>query len=433
MDFLRCPNCNEVIFASATECRYCGRALTSVEVENGVRLYQAQIRQRQGPELNDMQDVKALLKRSKVSGSEVLDRVAAGNGTVYRRYGLLLLALIPMFFLLKAPTGEPDVLHRLASSVSKLPEQEQAKIKAAFSKDSQMTFDEVIMALPGHRIENAHLGRDSRQHWLYALISAVVFLGFLIFMFPSVAKPLDLTTAGLFTGTAGIFLLLGFQIAAAITQGIWLRGTGVITLLFYIVKFIGYSYTAALDPSNGFLLSCIGFTCGVGFCEEVCKMLPVLWRFRRGGELEWRYALLLGLASGAGFGVSEGITYASNYYNGIETVGIYGVRFISCVALHSMWSAATAITAFERQRLVKEPIKGAAGLAQYAFYLLTIVAVPMVLHGFYDTLLKKQMDVLALGVAFASFVWMSFKIERLFRLESRPTAPAVDTATISAT
>ena len=70
-------------------------------------------------------------------------------------------------------------------------------------------------------------------------------------------------------------------------------------------------------------------------------------------------ALLLGLASGVGFGVSEGITYASNYYNGIQTAGIYGVRFISCVALHSMWSAAAAITAFERQRLVKEPIKGA--------------------------------------------------------------------------
>jgi RsiW-degrading membrane proteinase PrsW (M82 family) len=331
-----------------------------------------------------------------------------------------------MFFLLRAPTGERDVLQRLASSVSKLPAQEQAKIKAAFSKDSQMTFDEVLMALPGHRIENAHLGRDSRQHWLYALISAAAFLGFMIFVFPSVAKPLDLTTAGLFTGTAGIFLRLGFQIAAGITQGIWLRGTGVITLLFYIVKFIGYSYTAALDPSNGFLLSVIGFTCGVGFCEEVCKLLPVIWRFRRGGELEWRYVLLLGLASGAGFGVSEGITYASNYYNGIETVGIYGVRFVSCVALHSMWSAATAITAFERQRLVKEPIKGATGLAQYVFYLLTIVAVPMVLHGFYDTLLKKQMDVAALGVAFASFVWMSFKIERLFRLESRPTVPAVN-------
>ena len=426
MKFLRCPSCNEVIFASATECRYCGRTLTPVDVENGVQLYQSQIRQRQGPELNDMQDVKALLKRSKVSDSEVLDRVPAGDGTVYRRYWLLLLALIPMFFLLKTPAGERDVLQRLASSVSKLPEQEQAKLKDAFSKDSQMTFDELIMALPGHRIENAHLGRDSRKHWLYALISAVVFLVFLIFVFPSVAKPVDLTTAGLFTGTAGILLLLGFQIAAAFTQGLWLRGASVVTLLFYIVKFIGYSYTAALDPSNGFLLSCIGFTFGVGFCEEVCKMLPVIWRFRRGVELEWRCALLLGLASGAGFGVSEGITYASNYYNGIQTVGIYGVRFISCVALHSMWSAAAAITAFERQRLVKEPIKGAAGMVQYVLYLLTIVAVPMVLHGFYDTLLKKQMDVSALGIAFASFVWMSFKIERFFRLESRPTVPAVN-------
>jgi len=58
--------------------------------------------------------------------------------------------------------------------------------------------------------------------------------------------------------------------------------------------------------------------------------------------------------------------------------------------------------------------KGAAGLLQYVLYLLTIVAVPMVVHGFYETLLKKQLDVSALAVVFASLVWMSFKIERLF-------------------
>ena len=45
-------------------------------------------------------------------------------------------------------------------------------------------------------------------------------------------------------------------------------------------------------------------------------------------------------------------------------------------------------------------------------YALRVLAVPMVLHGFYDTLLKKDMNVWALVVAFASFAWFAAQIER---------------------
>jgi RsiW-degrading membrane proteinase PrsW (M82 family) len=140
--------------------------------------------------------------------------------------------------------------------------------------------------------------------------------------------------------------------------------------------------------------------------------------------LDWRYACLLGLASGAGFGVSEGITYASSYYNGVEELPIYLVRFISCVALHAIWSAAAGIKLCERQQLVKARIGNSAVFLEYLFYLLAIVSVPMVLHGLYDTLLKKQMDVIALLVAVVSFAWMAIKIERLYRLESAAQVPS---------
>jgi len=69
---------------------------------------------------------------------------------------------------------------------------------------------------------------------------------------------------------------LAFQWMAAITQGVWVTGHGIIVVLFYIVKFIGYSYSAASDPDSNFLLSFLGFTCGVGLCEEVTKALPVI-------------------------------------------------------------------------------------------------------------------------------------------------------------
>ena len=41
-----------------------------------------------------------------------------------------------------------------------------------------------------------------------------------------------------------------------------------------------------------------------------------------------------------------------------------------------------------------------------------MLAVPMVLHGLYDTLLKKDMNVWALVVAVVSFGWLVVQIER---------------------
>ncbi len=35
----------------------------------------------------------------------------------------------------------------------------------------------------------------------------------------------------------------------------------------------------------------------------------------------------------------------------------------------------------------------------------------MILHGAYDTLLKKNMDALALAVGVASFVWFAWQVE----------------------
>ena len=59
-------------------------------------------------------------------------------------------------------------------------------------------------------------------------------------------------------------------------------------------------------------------------------------------------------------------------------------------------------------------------------HLLRIVSIPMVLHGLYDTLLKKQMDSLALAIAAVSFVWMALQFERLRRQE---TQTQIDAAT----
>jgi hypothetical protein len=48
----------------------------------------------------------------------------------------------------------------------------------------------------------------------------------------------------------------------------------------------------------------------------------------------------------------------------------------------------------------------------YAVHLLLIISVPAILHGLYDTLLKKGFEGYALAVAAASFAWLVFLLER---------------------
>jgi len=45
----------------------------------------------------------------------------------------------------------------------------------------------------------------------------------------------------------------------------------------------------------------------------------------------------------------------------------------------------------------------------------------MLLHGFYDTMLKKEMNAAALGVALISFGWLAFQIEQARRTDVKTT------------
>jgi RsiW-degrading membrane proteinase PrsW (M82 family) len=219
----------------------------------------------------------------------------------------------------------------------------------------------------------------------------------------------------LFTGTVGIALLLGFQIIAEATQGhVIIARNPIIMLLFWIAWLIGFSYRAALDPQSNFFMSLLGFTLGVGLCEEVCKALPLVWHYRRTATLDWRGAFVWGLASGVGFGVAEGIMYAGDFYNGVADGMTYVVRFVSCVALHAIWTASAGLFIWRHQGL----LQGEFRWYDYIPRVFLMVLIPMVLHGLYDTFLKKEYDALALVIALASFGWLAWQIETARRQES---------------
>ena len=326
---------------------------------------------------------------------------------------LLLLALIPLGFSLLKHDDEKDFEKRLIETIQKAPEGDRLRIAATIEEmeEGNGSLDDLFQALPGHKLVGAFLSRSSFLHWGFALMAAILFMTFfLILGSHETANPLHLLGIGLFTATIGIIFLLIVQfLGEASAGGGWIHGRGIMAIILIILKIIGYSYRAASDPDSNFFLSFIGYTLGVGFCEEVCKALPLLFLYRRGTDQTWRGAFVWGLASGAGFGISEGIMYSGSFYNGISGPDIYAVRFISCVALHALWTGTAAIIIHRKQELLQAQMEW----YEYFVPLMIFIGVPMVLHGLYDTMLKKSMEPVALAVALASFLFLAFQISRL--------------------
>jgi len=268
-------------------------------------------------------------------------------------------------------------------------------------------YPEEVAAYPSHRIEGAAFSIHTSIHWAIALLTALIFWEFILIIQPmGNSTSRQLWAVGAFTGTIGILMLIIVTLVGALSA----------VLNIPVLKYLGYSYGAAMDPNNGFVASMIGFTVGVGFLEELCKALPLYWHYRKSATLDARGAVVWGLATGIGFGVSEGISYSSNFYNGVSGGGIYVVRFISCVSLHAVWSATVAILIWRRQ----ERIHNLAKFYHWVPIVFATLASSMVIHGFYDTCLKKGHGVAALGAAILSFGVFFLLYDRACRQERSP-------------
>ncbi|MFO0807882.1 MAG: PrsW family glutamic-type intramembrane protease [Gemmataceae bacterium] len=296
-------------------------------------------------------------------------------------YWLLPLALVPLAFVLGRP-GD-DTLRRFRKTLDEAPVPIRRQIERV-EQNPNSTLDDLLSVLPGKRIQGALLPRDTSQHWLFAGLAVVAFFGVTLVSFPQGRpEPGVLLAVAAFTATVGVALLLLAQ------------------------SIVGSAYDHALDGNGDFVVSLCGYILGVGLFEEAAKALPLLWRYRHFGPMRWRTACLWGLASGVGFGVTEGSFYAEHMYNGLSGPDAYFVRFASCVGLHAIWSASVALS------LCRYPnaILSAEDKAVYALAVLRIVALPAVFHGLYDVLLQYHHHAAALAVAVASFGVLAWQIE----------------------
>jgi RsiW-degrading membrane proteinase PrsW (M82 family) len=295
---------------------------------------------------------------------------------------LLILAMIPLAVVTFRPPMEIE--ERMELTAKKHPDM------TGINPDTA-TFDDVeamCESLPQRKLDGALLPRHSVFPLLFALAATAVYVLLTTFAIPAPSARMGRTIlTGIFTGTLGVMLLLGIQ-------------------SFNLFCCIQAFYYAALAPDSPFGASLLGFVLGVGICEEIIKCLPVLFLLWRGNLLNWRQACIIGMASGAGFGISEGLFYSFRFYNGLEAGDAYLVRFISCVAFHTLLSGACALMIYRKQEHLLEgmdPINWTMTLA-------AIILVPIVLHGLFNTLSKKEMDGAALAVAIGSFIWVAILI-----------------------
>jgi RsiW-degrading membrane proteinase PrsW (M82 family) len=331
-----------------------------------------------------------------------VQRAAPGAKASPMRW-LLLLALLPLAV---APAIDLDIEERWRRTLDDNPKAKKVMERAEeWGGASEEDYEKALSRIPGRRIHGALLARGSGVHWLFLLLSAAAFAAAVRWLVPpGRASWRQLASVGAFTATAGVFLLVGLQAASG--EG------GILGLL------IAVSYAMTSIPNLGFIPRLIGFTCGVGLLEELCKAAPLLWRFRGGAPLDVRGAAAWGLASGLGFGLIEGVIYSEMHYNGFASATLYVIRFVSCVALHGVWTGTVGILMWKRQ----DGLSG--GFGGWAMSVLTVLAGPILLHALYDTLLTFDHPALALGVAVLSFAWFLGLYGRADAIEAGAVNPA---------
>jgi RsiW-degrading membrane proteinase PrsW (M82 family) len=258
--------------------------------------------------------------------------------------------------------------------------------------DSIRTLDELFEAMEIDRLDGALHSRFARPQWLYAAAAALGAWGLILLGFPlGRASSRHLWTVGLLIGTLGILLLLGV----------------------HQLPFVKAIYAAAMG-NTGFMTSLAGYLLGVGVCEELVKLLPLVIVFRRGAKLDVAGAAAWGLAMGAGFGVSEGIWYSGEFYNGLTPGLIYVVRFVSCVGLHMAWSGAAAV----RLWTYRDEIEDAESDWAPALPLTLAAAGSILLHALYDVFLKFGGEGGALLTAALTFLYFFWTLERQGKAEA---------------
>lgn len=233
-----------------------------------------------------------------------------------------------------------------------------------------------------------------------------------------------LAQAAFFTGIVGIAFLFFLQYMAGRAEAS--NDFGFFAVIF---RFIAFVYDKSENPfGSSPMMTLLGFTLGVGLCEEFVKILPVLYvrekHYYGTQEADWRTLCVVGMASGVGFGIAEAVWYHEQVYNSVfaaagqTPLNTYFLRLVEVVGGHAILSGAAGVG------IARRSSREDGGF--YLFRVLWACMPVIVLHGLYDTLLHMDHEKLAAIVEVLAFGWLLLQMERARRQTtdaSRPLAP----------
>lgn len=196
-----------------------------------------------------------------------------------------------------------------------------------------------------------------------------------------------------FTAIVGIAALLIFQQVAAFATSV--NGSGVgptrMRIVFGVLKAIGYCYQEAFSGSSESPIAWrfVTMLFSVAICEELVKFAPVLFFAKTcTRQMSARRLMFIAASSGLGFGIAEGLFYSFTMYQPMEApLGLYLVRFASCVALHAIWTMACAYIMYLSSHGLRDwtMLSGSDGLTGSLFAISLVCAVSAVTHAVYNT------------------------------------------------
>ena len=232
--------------------------------------------------------------------------------------------------------------------------------------------------------------------------------------------------AFIFTFIIALPLIFFFQEMATKYAGtpfseVMKTGGGRLKLFTSLTWLIGNGYNQISSEDLGanlpFFYHLFAMFSSVALCEEVLKLVPVMFVANTVVDLERKSLLFVGAMSGLGFGIVEGVLYHSQMYQPLEMpLSIYLLRFFSVAMLHGCWTVISAACFYHLSANPDDKTHNPpTDIFEYTFLILISVIASMALHSLYNVLVTRS---LFLGLLMA---WLTvFVTVRLFDSQDEP-------------
>lgn len=259
----------------------------------------------------------------------------------------------------------------------------QPKENTSFNIFEQFKLFDYSLLRPVENIFSSSFYKKKMIQWLLGFGLFPLLLTFLINFFS-----LDLVRVAWLLGAYFCFYWVSF-FSTLLKPSTEAYRTGfqwaVFTMFFGVLILTAFQYFPfistlyKLTESKNFAERAMGFTLGVGVCEETCKALPLLiFGLKRPDLLTPRNAIYLGILSGLGFALAEIVQYTFIYWNlevPVEHSLVFQItRFLTLPLLHASWAGVTGF--FIALSLLNRK-KGKA-------FIVVGIALTAIAHGVYD-------------------------------------------------